>query len=224
MPKKFIPHAIVFDFDGILVDSEPVHYSALTEILKSEFSISYSWEQYQAQALGLEDFEVFEKLLPHLDETEIQKAVQKKANAFERLVPLRSRFQPGVPELLNRLDNLKIPFAIASGALKRDIKAVLKSLGGETLLNRFKTIASADEVEHSKPDPETYLLACSRMNWVPSSCLSFEDTTFGIRAAKGAGLICVGVTHSMPRSKLEPLADKVIDTFVGLDPHNIFET
>lgn len=208
--------AIVFDFDGILVDSEPVHYRALAEVLEKNYGKLLSWGDYQKTILGLGDFETFEKLLPGYGHDAVLSCVSKKTAIFKKIAVEKTAFQPGVPELLELLAAKKFPIAIASGALKEDILAVLNRLGGAKLISRFLTIASADEVKHAKPDPEVYTLACQRVGFAPSNCMSFEDTVFGVTASKGAGLCTIAVTHSMSREKLAPFADKVIAGFTGM--------
>jgi HAD superfamily hydrolase (TIGR01509 family) len=209
--------AVVFDFDGILVDSEPVHQKALSQILVTHGLPSLSWESYKQTVLGFSDAEAIHTLHPKLPREQIAKMVSEKALVFRAIAPRETRLQPGILELLASLQQARLPVGIASGALRGDINAVLYALGGAPLFSNFLTVAAADEVTYSKPHPETYLLACSRLGVDPRGCVSFEDTVHGIHAAKGAGLFCVGVTHTLSAEALRPHAHLVIDGFQGWD-------
>ena len=114
-----------------------------------------------------------------------------------------------------------IPLAVASGALREEITAFLDvlELGGV-----FPVVVAADEVKHSKPDPETYLMAMERLRMRPglerldpARCIAIEDTPAGIRSAGAAGLLVVGVTHTFPAQKITAAA-RVVESLDGMDP------
>src|SRR5262249_26744019 len=135
---------------------------------------------------------------------------------FGELAPKIHVF-PGVAELVRSL-SAQVPLAIASGALHREIEAILEAVG---LRPAFSAIVGADDVGRGKPDPEPYLPAMRGLlgrapGLAPPECLAFEDSVPGILSARGAGMKVVAVTHSYPREKLQA-AHRVVDSLVGLE-------
>jgi beta-phosphoglucomutase len=210
--------AIVWDVDGVIVDSEPVHYRAFVEV-SQRFGVSFTWQEYQQTYIGFDDRDVFALLLdagakqnaalPGIEELCIAKAA-----AFERLVAAGITAMPGALALIAQTA-AQMPVAIASGATQRDLALMLGQLG---VLDHFKTIVAADNVARSKPDPESYRaavqqLAASRPDagLVPANCLAIEDTAAGIASARGAGLMSLGVAAPNDAGPLGK-ADRVIAT------------
>jgi len=215
--KGDILKAVIFDFDGIIVDTEPIHYQAFQEVL-NPLGLGYPWEEYIELYIGFDDRdafrEVFRKATRDLDEQFLDRLINKKADVFEKIVSEGVRPYPGAVELVRSLSGV-IPVALCSGALSRDIGPILRQL---SISNAFDVVVTADDVRASKPDPESYLLAFSRLamafpekSIIPAECLAIEDTPSGIASALKAGLGVLAVTNSYPAEKLGDAAS-VTDT------------
>src|SRR5262245_32837711 len=153
--------AVLFDFDGVLVDSEPLHYRALQQCLAPE-GVTLSEEEYLRSYLAYSDREAIRIALevhgrPH-DPRRIEAIAERKARAFQDLLP-EVRLFPGARELVLGL-GLELPLAIASGALRGEIEAILSAAG---LREPFSVIVGADDVARGKPDPEPFLTAMRRL-------------------------------------------------------------
>ncbi len=209
LAKSSALQAVIFDFDGVIVDSEPLHYRAFLEVLKPR-GIEFSFDEYLDRYIGFDDRdafkEAFKQMGKKLDGPELADLIVRKAKAFERIVKSEIKPFPGSVELIRDLSNEKIPLAIASGALKDEIELILGML---SLSSYFNVIVSADQVKKSKPDPETYIVALkeleqklSAVKLDPGACIAIEDTPAGIASAQRAGLKVVAVGHSYQREDL----------------------
>lgn len=212
--------AVLFDFDGVIVDSEPLHYGALRDALAPE-GISLDEDEYRHAYLAYDDRGAIRLALERhgipWDGPRIETIARRKARDFERLLPSVPFFD-GARELVRALAR-EMPVGIASGALRSEIEAILRTDG---LLDAFATIVGADDVHRGKPDPEPYRTAMERLRYrapslQPSECLVFEDSVPGILAARAAGMSVVAVTNSYPAEKLAA-AHRVVDSLVGLEP------
>lgn len=215
--------AIVFDFDGVIVDSEPLHYRTFLRVAQG-LGMSFDYDEYLERFIGFDDRDAFRSMLglptgvegSDADRRRVAALVEEKADAFEAVVAEGIEPIPGVIELVKSAAAAG-PIAIASGATTRDITLILGRLG---LSHLFKTIVTADMVTRSKPDPASYAMAVNLLGvatpgLMPSQCLAIEDTAAGLESARGAGLFTVGVTTTGPASKLHR-AHRVIDGFAGL--------
>ncbi|MHC1728318.1 MAG: HAD family hydrolase [Syntrophobacteraceae bacterium] len=216
--------AVIFDCDGILVDTEPLHYKALQKVLVP-LGLGHDFKRYMEAFIGFDDRDAFlfafREAGRELDPDTLGTLIDAKAMALQGLIDQGVPTFPGVVELVRELAGRGVPMAVASGALRHEIVAFINSLG---LSGAFCVIVAADEVKKSKPDPETYLLALERLRqlhgWAslaPLTCIAIEDTPAGIVSAKGAGLYVVGVTNSFPESELAR-ADHVVSSLALLDP------
>lgn len=214
-------NAVIFDFDGIIVDTEPLHYKAFQEMLVP-LGLGYSWEEYMELYIGFDDRDAFrEAFRVHgraLSEDELKELIRGKAAAFLDIVAGGVAAYPGVVELIRSISGT-LPLALCSGALKSDIEPILKQLG---LTDAFDVKVTADEVAASKPDPESYRLAVQRLQERfpgkvdAAASIAVEDTPAGITSATGAGLKVLAVTNSYPREKLSG-ASRVVNSLVGVD-------
>lgn len=210
--------AVIFDFDGVLVNSEPLHFHALHEALRGE-GIAISEEEYLREYVAYDDRGSIRIALerhgrPSSPERIVAVAAVKAA-AFERLladVP----FYPGARELVRGLA-AEMPVAIASGARREEIERILRAGG---VREAFSAVVGADDVARTKPDPEPYLAAHALVaprvpGLSPAECLVFEDTIPGIAAGRAAGMKVVGVAQTYPAAKLK-LAHQVVPSLDGL--------
>jgi beta-phosphoglucomutase len=149
-----------------------------------------------------------------LSATDLQSYIDRKANLFQEIIRDGISSYPGVVELIRSIRASRTPLAISSGALRSDIAPILETLG---IADCFDVIVTAEDVARSKPDPESYRLAHTRLNksrmlnLLPGQVLAIEDTPAGIAAAKGAGLRVIAVTNSYPAAHLSQ-ADHIVET------------
>jgi len=213
--------AVIFDFDGIIVDTEPLHYKTFQELLVP-LGLGYSWEEYLERYLGFDDRDAFREAFRaagrKLSDRELKALMDGKAAAFQAIVADGVAPYPGVVELIRSISGV-LPLALCSGALRSDIDPILAQLG---LVGAFDALVTADEVAASKPDPESYRLAVRRLQELfpgriePASSLAVEDTAAGVLSATGAGLRVLAVTNSYPEERLTG-ACRVVASLAGVD-------
>ena len=203
-------HAVVFDFDGVLADSEPIHLRSFQEVL-SGLGVTLTRDEYYARYLGFADETVFQMLSDtygwNLSDAQIAALIEEKSRVFEAMLHEGEVLYPGAPECVDRLGK-DFPLGIASGALKHEILAILDRYD---LASRFRFIVAAGDTPMSKPAPDPYRRAAALHGIPPEACIAIEDSRWGIESAKAAGLTCVGITNTYPASELDA-ADEVIDS------------
>ena len=202
---------IIFDFDGILVDSEPLIMKLIQEMAARE-GWALSEDEYFGDYLALDDRGVIEHLWrTHgrpLSIARRNELLAWKANAYEKIIHDGLPAIPGAAEFVLDAAN-RFPLAIASGSLRVEIEHLLRKLG---LREKFAVLATADDCERSKPDPEVYLKALSRLQELPQlrepalepiECLAIEDAPLGVVAAQAAGMKCLALAHSRDQADLQ---------------------
>ena len=215
--------AAVFDFDGVIVDSEPLHFRSLQDALAGS-GVQITLEEYWRLYLAHDDRQAIRLALEHHRQPasagRIEAIAERKATRFSELIPEVPVF-PGAPELVRALAT-EMPLAIASGARREEIEAILRGTG---LRDAFAAIVGVEDAVRTKPDPAPYREAASRLadeapGLVPEDCVAFEDSMPGIASALGAGMRVVGVAHSYPAEKLRA-AHRVVDSLVGLGTNGL---
>jgi beta-phosphoglucomutase len=203
--------AVVFDFDGVLADSEPLHLRALQDALAVR-GIDLGAEEYYATLLGFNDTEALENLARarglSLDDAAQRSINQDKAARFAALQAANDVLFPGAMALVARL-GAEVPLAIASGARRDEIT---RTLAHASLTAAFKTIVASGDTPQSKPAPDPYALAVKRLGVSPSRTAAIEDSRWGLQSARAAGLRTVAITHSYPADELRPYADLVVSS------------
>lgn len=203
---------LIFDMDGVLIDSEPLHLLAYQELLAS-WSIAYT-EQDNRELLGRKELDCAKILIKRYNlEVPAEKLVQKKEAIVERLLKAQSSEQPGVSSALSAAKNLGLPMAVASSATLATINLVVDTL---SIRSFFNALASGEEVEHGKPAPDVFLLAAQRLRVEPSRCLVIEDTFNGVLAAKAAGMQCIAVPCEATRHQDHSQADAMLSSLTEL--------
>ena len=179
--------AYLFDCDGTLADSMPLHYLAWKKAL-AEWNCEFD-ERLFYQWGGMPVAEIVATLnQKHGLNMPVENVSRRKENHYFELLPQLK----AVAEVLEHVEaeHKRIPFAVVSGSTRESVVASLQALN---LLDRFDTLVCAGDYKKSKPDPEAFLLAASRLKVAPEHCLVFEDTDMGIEAAKSAGMAWVKV-------------------------------
>lgn len=180
--------AILLDFDGTLVDSEPIHYACWLEVL-SPFGVNFSWEEYQRNCIGVSDRAMIQQLATSLglpfDELYATYPA-KKALLRERTVA-----NPPMPDGVKAiLPVLPLPLGLVTSSHKLEVAPVLEAL---QLLALFRGAVYGDEVDHLKPHPEPYLTAADRLG--VKNPIVFEDSQAGLASARTAGFTAIHVPH-----------------------------
>jgi len=199
--------AVIFDFDGVIADSEPLHFRAFQQAL-AEDGLELAPKEYYARYLGFDDVGMFQAFgedrgLP-MDATRVTQLVARKGAKLQALLSGGSVLFPGAVEFV-RAAASAVPIAIASGALRHEIEEVIEAAGVADL---FASIVASGDTPESKPSPAPYRLAFERLREAtgtaldPRRCVAIEDSRWGLESARGAGLRCVGVTNSYPADEL----------------------
>jgi HAD superfamily hydrolase (TIGR01509 family) len=192
--------ALIFDFDGIIANTEPLHFAGLRQTLK-EIGIELTEAEYYADYLGYDDRGCFIAALTAngrpIDHATLSRLMKRKAVAYLESVKHHQVIFPGIPEFVRDAAR-SYPLAIASGALRHEIEYILEEAG---LRKDFLHIISAEDVTKGKPDPEPFLMAWKALQQqdaglTTASCLVIEDSLPGIRGAKAAGMKVLAVTNT----------------------------
>jgi HAD superfamily hydrolase (TIGR01509 family) len=186
--------AYLFDCDGTIADSMPLHYIAWKTVL-AEWNcdyaedLFYSWGGKPVRNIIADLNEIHGLEMP-IDAV----ATKKEALYLEQLPRLKA-----IPEVLEHIEaeHGRIPFAVVSGSRRSSVVGSLTAIG---LLDRFETIVAAEDYTRGKPAPDAFLLAAERLGVAPADCLVFEDTDLGIEAATAAGMASVKVPSPLERS------------------------
>jgi len=214
--------AIIFDFDGVIVDTERLHFQALKQILAEE-KIPLTWEEYTHTYLAMDDKNCLRTAFAQhgrpLTPEMVGDLTERKASYFFSAMPDAVGLFPGVENFIRQATE-KYPLAIASGALREEIEFILGKVG---LREFFPVVVAAEDVVMGKPHPEAYITALARLNRLissrpvrPSECLVIEDSRHGVAAATAAGMRCVAVPTSSPPEALTA-AHLVVKSLEELD-------
>lgn len=186
--------AYLFDCDGTIVDSMPLHYAAWKKML-AEWNVPFSEERFYAWG-GMPVTEAIRRLNEEygLKMPVEESSLRKEAYYLEMLPQLKA-----IPEVLEHIEasHGRIPFAVVSGSTR---DSVVSSLETVKLLDKFETLVCAGDYEKSKPDPAPFLVAAKRLGVAPADCLVFEDTDMGIQAAVAGGMASIRVPQPWERA------------------------
>lgn len=193
--------AVIFDFNGIIVDDEPIHFELFQKVFAEE-GIALTHDAYYARYLGFDDRGAFgfgfdEHQRP-LSEAKLTELIERKAVYYQDAIRNHVAIFPGVKKLVADLAQ-SLPLAVASGALRNEIETILATA---SLIEHFKAIVSAEDVERGKPEPDIFLKALAALNAgnanpiQPGECVVIEDSKEGIKGARRAGMRCLAVTNS----------------------------
>ena len=201
--------ALIFDFNGIIVDDEPIHFELFQKVLGEE-GIGLTEDAYYARYLGFDDRGAFTAGFQEnnrtLSDAKLAELIERKAVYYQDAIRNHVTIFPGAKTLIVNLAR-SLPLAVASGALRNEIETILTTAGPT---HHFKAIVSAEDVTQGKPAPEIFLKALGVLNGRggngkpidAADCVVIEDSKEGIRAARRAGMKCLAVTNSHPAELL----------------------
>ncbi len=213
--------AILFDFNGVLVDDEPIHFELFQRVLAEE-EIALTVEDYYSKYLGFDDRGCFNAAFAAAGRTLAPEALsrliaRKSVYYQERIRQQGFPFFPGAGELIEAVAAAGLALGVVSGALRGEVEAALEQLG---VRQRFKAVVTAEDVAESKPDPESYRRGLEQLNASPPlprrllhphEVLAIEDSPDGLSSAAANGLATLGVAQSYPAAELAQ-ADHVVAT------------
>jgi HAD superfamily hydrolase (TIGR01509 family) len=211
--------AIVFDFDGVIADSERLHLKAYQEVLGAR-GLTLDAETYYSELVGYDDAGAFRRLAAIHGQSwggdDLRQMIADKSERYQALAARGEMLYPGAAAFV-RAAAARVPIAIASGALTHEIDEILERTSLRPL---FAAVVGADQTLRSKPSPDPYLEAFARLQAASGHALdarrtvAIEDSKWGLVAARGAGLRLVAVTNTYPADEFAPFAELVVS---GLD-------
>lgn len=209
--------AVLWDMDGVLVDSGEQHYQSWLQTL-SELSIPFDREKFR-QTFGMNNTRILTILLGEPPRDDFLKMVSdRKEKLFRELIQGNLQLLPGVLNWLNQLHERGILQAVASSAPNKNIEAIMNELG---IRRYFSALISAAAMP-GKPDPAVFLEAAKQLGVQPGQCVVVEDAVAGVRAARQAGMKCIAVSTTHPGSSLSE-ADIVVDRLEELDLNDFLQ-
>jgi len=206
---RFNSKAVIFDLDGTLIDNNAYHLKTWKKYLEN-IGRNISEEEYNANINGRTNKDVIEYIFDKKmsDEEVLKYSLEKEALYREIYLPFIKPVA-GLIELLETLEEKKIPMAIATSGIQPNIDFMFDNI---PIKKYFKTVVNSSHITKGKPDPEIYLKAASILQTAPEDCLVFEDAVVGINAAKAAGMKVIALSTTHPREELID-ADMVVDDF-----------
>ena len=214
---------VIFDFDGVITDSEILHFRAFNQVL-GRYGIELTKQEYYKTYLGFNDADCYEKLIHEgllkAGHEQISNLIEEKKHIYKELAKTEGKMIDGVRDFLTLLEENSIPMSICSGSLLTEVEMVLEDTG---LRHLFEVIVSGEQVKKGKPDPEGFLLTLKRLNSnvslaqaetqnhiLPGECIVIEDSHWGLEAAKAAGMHTIAVTNSYEAEQLG-MAEKIVN-------------
>jgi len=222
--------AVIFDLDGTLVDTEPIHFAAYAAVLRAE-GVELTREEYFGRFIGYNDRDCFAAVLREngraADEAAIAGLMDRKSDAFMASIAGRDLLYPDAAEFVRRCAE-RFPLMVATGALRREAELLLAQ---SAIRRLFVDIVAAEDAEHGKPEPGCFIAALGRLGFIlrtrppidSAECLVVEDTAAGVQAAHRAGMKVLALAQTTPARKLSA-AEIVRDSFAGTDLDEVLRT
>ena len=208
--------AVIFDFDGVITDSEILHFRAFNQVL-GQYGIELTKQEYYKTYLGFNDADCYGMLIQQgllkARQEQIGNLIEEKKHIYKELAKTEGKMIEGVRDFLTMLEQNNIPMAICSGSLLTEVEMVLEDA---RLRHLFEVVVSGEQVKKGKPDPEGFLLSLQRLNEnrenpiTANQCVVIEDSHWGLEAAKAAGMHTIAVTNSYDAEQLG-MAEKIVN-------------
>jgi beta-phosphoglucomutase len=202
--------AVIFDMDGVIVDSARYHYLTWCSMLKRR-GREYTYPEFMTNFGRRTDMQV-RRILGEIPDAEVAAFVQEKDVLFREIVGQNVAAFPGVVDLIKSLKKSGSKVAVGSSSPTETVHLIVGKLG---IKEDFDAIVCGSEVTEGKPSPQIFLLAAKRMDTRPENCVVIEDAVVGVAAAKNGGMRAVAVTNTHPREELKD-ADLVVDSLTEL--------
>jgi len=216
--------AIIFDFNGVILNDEPLHFLAMQRAVAT-IGITLDRQVYWDKYLPFDDWRCLAAICRdhsvELTEEVLEALLSLKSRNYSRLLQDSYPLFPGAAELVTRAAS-RYPLAIATGARREEVASTLAATG---LADCFLVVVAAQDFEQGKPHPESFLFALERLNRrldgrspeiAPAECLVVEDSIGGVQGARNAGMACLAVAHTYPRERLTA-ANRVADSLAEVD-------
>ena len=207
-------HAIIFDMDGVIADSEPLHFQAEQVILKQR-GIEAAWSEW-SQFTGLPDHIIFQHIVDNFTDGtySVNELLDAKYQIFLKLLAEKLQPVPGSLDFIRWARDHYEKLALTTSSIKEIQETIFNIFD---LHAYFDVIVTGDQLHHNKPHPEPYLKTVSSLNLSAHNCFVLEDSINGIKSAKSAGCYVAGITTSFPEDQLQHAgADLVVDNFSSL--------
>ncbi|QLE55927.1 HAD family phosphatase [Nostoc sp. TCL26-01] len=224
--------AVLFDFNGVIINDERIHLQLIDEILVQE-NLQPQKAQERQTSLGRSDRSYFQELLANrgrvASEEYLTQLLKRKAQAYGQELEKLDKLPiyPGVEDIIFQVRSRNLKLGLVSGAIRPEIELVINRA---KLAENFQIIITGDDVTTSKPQPDGYLLAVKRLsqaypelNLQPQECLAIEDTPVGIAAAKRAQIPVVGVANTYPFHMLQRCCNWTVDYLTDLEIERVQE-
>ena len=206
MPIK----GLIFDLDGVLVDTVPIHFSAWSRMFK-EYGYEFGKQEYRNLVDGRPRFDGARAVMNNHSERQIREAADKK-NAYYVEAIDRGEFEVFDAAITLVRQSLADGYGLAAASSSANVRTVLEKAG---LLDAFSVVVGGDDVENGKPNPDIFLTAASRLGLKVEECIVIEDSSSGVQAAKNGGFYCVGLQHDDQPGDLRG-ADKIVSSLADL--------
>ncbi len=207
-----LPAAIIFDMDGVLVDSNPFHLRKWRDLFQAH-GIPFDEEELPKIVLGPPNDVTFPRFMgENLSREQMAELSEELEENFRREIGPHARAFPGVRRFIEECHAQGISMAVASAAMGKNVRFLISALG---LGDYFRVLMTGDDISHPKPDPEIYLKTAEKLGVNPAACAVFEDSFVGVEAAKRAGMKCVAIASSFCTEDLrrETHADLIVPSF-----------
>ena len=207
--------ALIFDMDGVLVDSEPLFLKAINNLLVQEQASPVTDEENQTLLIGTTVAETWRRLIATRGLAEpLQSYLEKYELVVLEVLQADLTPRPGVRRLIDACSQRHLPKAVASSSLRSWVNLKLETLGFQ---DSFDVVLGGDDVTRGKPEPDIYLLAAERLNIPPDQCIAIEDSPVGIAAAVSAGIYTIAVLTDFTRGMDLSQAQQVLETLESFD-------
>ncbi len=218
-PKPLLPAAIIFDMDGVLVDSSPFHLRKWMSLLQTH-RIPFDEQELRQIVLGPANDVIFRHFLgEHLTRKQLSELGEELDATFREAIGPQPPALPGVRRFIEECDAQNIPMAVASAAIASNVKFLIAAL---RLEKYFREVLAVDATSNPKPHPDIYLKSAEKLGVEPETCAVFEDSFVGIEAAKRAGMKCVAITSTFSAEALrQTAADLIVPNFEVISVHTV---